>query len=57
MQLDLQLVNAEDETPIAGEIKVRADKDPEAALLQGLLYASLLAPEAQRTRRDRAADE
>jgi hypothetical protein len=50
VQLDLLLVNAEDETPIAGEIKVRADKDPEAALLQGLLYASLLAPEAQRTR-------
>lgn len=50
VKLDLLLVNAVDETPIAGEIKVRADKDPEAALLQGLVYASLLAPEVQRRR-------
>lgn len=50
VKLDLLLANAEDETPIAGEIKVRADKDPEAALLQGLVYASLLAPSAQRKR-------
>jgi hypothetical protein len=50
VQLDLLLVNAEHEIPIAGELKLRADKDPEAALLQGLVYASLLAPRAQRTR-------
>jgi hypothetical protein len=50
VKLDLLLVNADDETPIAGEIKVRADKDPEAALLQGLVYGSLIAPAAQRTR-------
>jgi hypothetical protein len=50
VKLDLLLANALDETPIAGELKVRADKDPEAALLQGLVYASLLAPEPQRRR-------
>jgi hypothetical protein len=34
---DLILVNADDQTPILSEVKVRTDKDPEAALLQGLV--------------------
>ena len=52
VKLDLLLVNAnvDDRTPIACEVKVRRDKDPEAALLQALLYASLLSPKAQRER-------
>jgi hypothetical protein len=51
VQLDLLLVNANDATPIASEAKLTADpKDPEAALLQALLYASLLAPSGQRSR-------
>jgi hypothetical protein len=42
--LDLLLANANpnDRTPIVAEAKLRADKDPEAALVQGLAYAAQL---------------
>lgn len=52
VKLDLLLVNADarDRTPIVGEAKIRTDCDPEEALIQALLYASLLAPAHQRQR-------
>ena len=51
VKLDFLLVNADDATPIAAEAKLNDDpKDPEAALLQALMYASLLAPSGQRER-------
>lgn len=50
--LDLLLANANsaDRTPIVGEAKLRHDKDPEAALVQGLAYAAQLGTKRQLAR-------
>lgn len=50
--LDLLLANADptDRTPIVAEAKLRHDKDPEAALVQGLAYAAQLVTRKQLAR-------
>lgn len=49
-RLDWLLRNAHDHTLVIGEVKIRADKNPFVALIQGLLYAAELVTNAQRER-------
>lgn len=50
LRLDLLLVNAYDRLPVLGEVKLGADKDPFAALVQVLACTALLAGPGQRER-------
>ena len=49
-KLDLLLANADDGTPIVGELKVGDDRDPFYALIQALAHASMLVTENQAKR-------
>lgn len=49
-RLDLLLRNADDGTPILGEVKVERDKDPFFGLVQVLLAASYMQPAPQQAR-------
>lgn len=49
-RLDLLLTNARNGTPIIGEVKIAADKDPFFALVQGLACAAYLLPPNQLAR-------
>lgn len=50
IRADLLMANATDRTPVLGEVKVRRDKDPYAALIQLLSYIAHLSTPSQYAR-------